>query len=242
MYSLGRITAWCAGLVLIVLPGMADPFPQCASGNLASILGTTCMVGHSLQFTFTDWANTVGVDVPPYYVSGVAPASDFRFTVLSNGFMVSGSPRTLTLESFGQQGQHAIIDWGVLEFSLYDPIGWVLGYSATSSSRSVTGSAFSGVGIGLDGYLDELMQRGGQFDESARTVGSQFFYESNGEATVYRLWADGPDDSAYWAGSTIFMYVTTPETPEPSAYLLFGTIVGLIYIARRKRRILKTSA
>jgi len=66
----------------LALPVMADGVP-CVSGNLASEIGVTCNIG-SLTFDFTSW-NTGFLS---------APAGDFTFTVLSNGFTISTASGT----------------------------------------------------------------------------------------------------------------------------------------------------
>lgn len=91
------------------LPAFADV--QCTSGNLASLIGTTCDIGQ-LRFTFTGWhavnevysnhysppgaqISSVPAENIVYYASGPS-ADNFTFTALSNGFTISGRSPLIT--------------------------------------------------------------------------------------------------------------------------------------------------
>src|SRR5579863_5421144 len=75
---------------LVGSPLRAD-IVACPSGNFSSVDYTTCDIGN-LQFTFTGLVSMTSPSGTPAWTD-----SDFTFTVLSNGFELSGPPaQTIT--------------------------------------------------------------------------------------------------------------------------------------------------
>ena len=118
------ITTNCIlGFAIAASPVSASPV-ACASGNLSTVDGTTCDIGN-LQFTYTGLSSFNGggtVGSTPW------TDSDFTFTVLSNGFQLSGPPpQTLTSVVGEDEGWE---DYANLTFNVTDLNGLITGWAS----------------------------------------------------------------------------------------------------------------
>jgi hypothetical protein len=108
---------------VLVGPASADIVP-CASGNLATIVDSTCNIGN-LQFTF----GYFGGQNPTGTAETWFP-SDFTFTALANGFELSGPPPQTVTGS----------DYTDLPFYVADLAGEITGTNVSGGNLSVSGT------------------------------------------------------------------------------------------------------
>jgi len=217
--------------MVFAVPAFADPL--CASGSLARIIGTTCDIG-SLQFTFNSWSS---FDQTNTGISAGPEASSFAFTPVTDGFMITGS-RVMVAPGSGEWEE----DIGRLGYSVVDLTGEITGEDLFANILGLNTAGPLGFEAGvrdtLTGacvYIDTGL--GITTCPLSTPVGG--LSSGAGDAIVYDLEGDNPSIFAYygnasWAGSTTFIYETTP-VPEPSSLLLLVTFCGLIYASRRKR-------
>jgi hypothetical protein len=114
---------------------VADIIP-CVSGNLSTVDNTTCDIS-SLQFTFTGLTSFDGGGS-----TGNTPwtDSDFIFTVLSNGFELSGPPPQKITSVAGSNDVWA--DYAYLNFQVTDLDGLITGLGVSGGTPSVSGPSF----------------------------------------------------------------------------------------------------
>jgi hypothetical protein len=219
-----------AAFLGLTFPAFADV--MCASGNLANLIGTTCDISPSLQFTFTRWDSendTFSLHSGYTYLATGPAASNFTFTALSDGFALSGSSPVVT----GPGGDSASEAYGVLWYNLFDPVGFITGENVTSTGLSATGSDRSIAEAMDNGALDQVYQIGGVAGTSILSAGYHDF-DQNGYAWAYLVQASSTADSASWNGTSTFTFTTTIPLPEPSSFLLFGAVVCLLCFARHR--------
>lgn len=236
MYLVSKKYAMIAVFLASALPAFAD-IPYCSSGNLASLIGVTCDISPSLQFTFDGWQSEVYTFSPQIgytYVAAGPAASSFTLTVLSNGFMLSGPGQTITGPGPGTDPERLYSSSeGILYYTLFDPLGFVTGESVTSAGLSATGSTFS-LAVAMDtGAIDEAAQIGGSMFTST-LAGGDYSWDLPGGAFAWIVQAEATDDTASWAGSSTFTFTNTTPLPEPTSFLLFGTIACLLPACSKK--------
>jgi hypothetical protein len=208
---------------------------MCSSGVLSGLIGTTCDIGN-IQFNFTNLGTT----------GNSYPASDFEFTVLSNGFSIGflsgdGGPQTLNGPPEPNQAQNNVIldyNWSIVG------TGWMTGAGVSGGTLSVSGSS----GLAIADYENELFNASNTLDAKiVKCESAGFSCNSNnqntflaggpfssgqGYAIVYALQASA--DTAKWAdnGPTNFTFAV----PESSALCLLGVALGCFGIARLRLR------
>ena len=221
----------------VALPAAADP--ACVSGSLASEIGVTCDIG-SLTFDFTSWGTG----------SLSAPASDFTFTVLSNGFTISTTSGTSRSDTdldldLGVGAE----DYGDLVYNVTDQNGNITGEAVTDNGLSASGSDYS-LAEAYDNttctspcsddayaFADVLQSQGvvSSYGPTSLLFGSPFS-SGSGDAYAFLLEADGPSDTATWDGSTTFTFSTETVVPEPRlAGVLSVMLLGLVAVRRKAR-------
>jgi hypothetical protein len=108
------------GFILLTSPAFASSV-DCVSGNLSTIDYTTCDIG-TLQFTFEGLGSAIWSD------------ADFMFTVLPNGFELSGPPaQTVTAPLTGGAYSEASLNYYVV-----DPAGTITGLELSGGNPSVS--------------------------------------------------------------------------------------------------------
>jgi hypothetical protein len=236
--------ACCAlALVLLSVPASASIVP-CVSGNLSAIDGTTCDIGN-LQFTFTGFVGTASG-------SGITPLtdSDFNFTVLTNGFELSGPPAQTIKAPSGIQEY----DSAVLNYNVTDLTGVITGVDVSGGNLSVSGPGDSGL-TDASNYI--FLCSNGGCNEAISELNEVYYvsgivysnlgdkYASGGpissgfgEAEPFVLDA-GPGDTASIDSTTTYFTFTsfTAPVPEPSLLTLVSIgVLGLISATRSKIR------
>jgi hypothetical protein len=243
-----------AAFLTLTPPAFADTL--CSSGTLDSVIGTTCDIG-SFQFTFTGWnaENLLAREAPytppfEYDYSPGPPASEFNFMPISNGFTISGSVQVVGPGN----SEYLLNETGTLSYTIADLAGVIVGENVTGTGFAATGTGASFAGDGgfsansggwnqVGGEYTEWQQGGVQWADSGQCVASTQmncvgpplilgdpFPSGSGTATAYDLEADSPTDSATWDGTATFTFTDEPtfaNAPEPSSFLLLGTLVGL---------------
>lgn len=213
-------------LSLLAGPAFADIIP-CASGNLSTIIGTTCDIG-PLQFTFTALNGQIGGGTV-----GFAPwsASSFTLTILSNGlstgFELSGPPPQ-TVASIADSVL-GFEDYAQLYFQVTDLDGLINGVAISGGHLSVTGPpAFAN-----DNVASNELQLGSYFvTDVTYGVGVAIpyyhvygppFSSGVGVAEPFLLYAEGGDTASIDDVATYFDFATEPlplpppnSIPEPS--------------------------
>lgn len=226
---------WAAALVVFaaVLAGPALADSACVSGNLSSVVNTSCDIGN-LQFTFTGLDNSTTLG-----------ASDFTFTVLSGGFALAGPPVSIT----AAPGQDSIAYFG-LEYNVTDLTDVIFGAGAEGGSFSTPGGVAANqnelcptsdctTNMGAENFYED-----GTFDglSTWNTVSGGSTSSGVGEALLFGLEAFGtdvPDTVSSSNSETSFTFTTGSPvaTPEPSSLLLFGVgLMGLGAVAFWRKR------
>jgi hypothetical protein len=242
MFS-GRAVSFFLFGILLVVPAFADI--PCASGNLSSLIGTTCDIG-SLQFDFTDGsgANFVYDAISNTTTYGIAAStSEFTFTALSNGFTLgfSGGPQSVTGPG-GDIDSYAVNEY-ILHYNVVDSAGNIVGENVTGGTLSATGSDLSyadGIGLTVNssssyvqGGNQAYQQSGLSTNQNVTSVSGSPFSSGFGQADPFILFARNAD-SASWDGTpTTFTF--TSDAPEPGFTPLLGLgILAAAWVAARR--------
>lgn len=240
-------------------PMGASPIP-CTSGNLSSVVGTTCNIG-ALTFTFTNFSGNQATltDTNTKTTTPGTPwsASDFQFNVLSDGFslgLATGGGTSITAPGGGNNFEAS--DFADLSYSVADSTGTINGEtvngggfsasgpsfgqaSAMGQTRSGTNNVFSSLlledAFGLTTGLEGPGGLCAGFDCSG--VSGSPFSTGIGDAYVFSLTALNANTTS-WDGTvpTSFTFSTGPlvATPEPSYSVLAGGLLLAVWIARRR--------
>jgi hypothetical protein len=237
MRSFGTFS-WRSAAVAITLPlaFLASPafadVGNCVSGNLAGIEGATCDIGY-LQFTFSAFsAENYSVDNSSQNTTYGTQwmASFFTFTVLSDGFELSGPPpQSVTAPSSG-----SATDFAFLNYSVTDLDGEITGVGVSGGTPSVSGTDFSNA----DNYLslsnsstvqeayNELTQMSGTiFNNLGYSASGGPISSGSGSAYPFSLSAYDGSSASISSTNTSFIFGTSvpqPSVPEPSGLILLG--------------------
>lgn len=244
---------------LLAAPAFAN-IVACASGNLSTIDYTTCDIGN-LQFTFTGFQSANYLYNPLIPGSGVSVPwtdSDFTFTVLSDGFELSGLPAQTVATVPGGQG----LDSASLGFTVVDLNGSITGLNVTGGNVSVSGPGTSGnsyadnsldiCGTGLC-YLQEFSAENVLYDFSGNIENGLGDYTSidgpmgigYGGAVPFDLFAANGYTASIDSTATDFTFTTgsappvppptISQVPEPRLLALLSiSILGLVCAIRLK--------
>ena len=236
-------------VLFLAIPAFAN-IVACASSNLSTIDGTTCDIGN-LQFTFTGLqsANTNGI---------VWTDSDFFFTALSNGFVLSGPPaQTLT-----NTGDSEAVNYAQLTYNVTDLSDAITGVGVFGGNPAVSGPDTSFPATSFAIYAD-LLSCGNSLEcptgspqvlyalnenyDDAGTIrtsqGSVNFYggsiiSGSGVAEVFALIAQPGDTAGIDSTTTAFTFTTGPYVPPPPipeprlVTLLCIGVLGLVCATR----------
>jgi hypothetical protein len=227
----------CSAMVVAVLASpLLGAVINCATGNLATVDNTTCDIGN-LQFTFD---GLVG------FKPGIIPwtDSDFTFTVLSNGFELSGPPAQ-TLSGSGSP----VNDYAELEFSVTDLTDTITGLDVSGGNLSASGP---------DSYAEYNLYVAGaavpdQFEQASSFFVSNFssgldshnasgpsIVSGSGYAEPFELVVIEGGTASIDSTATNFTFTTGPLTepvPEPRLSTLLGIgVLGLLAAAICKGR------
>jgi hypothetical protein len=236
--------AGTAGAALIFALLASPAFPNivdCVSGNLSTVDGTTCDIGN-LQFTFTGLMSGNSSGSP-------WTDSDFNFTVLSNGFELSGpGPQTITAPLNGQFEGNAY-DYGQLDYSVTDLTDAIIGLEISGGSLSASGNF--GVSTAensaeICGTINPCSQAYGAYNEVddfygpiysylGVTSGSGAIISATGDAVPFDLSATNGNSASINSTATSFTFITGPTPiPEPSLLTLLSIgLLGLGYATKR---------
>jgi hypothetical protein len=197
--------------VLLGSPAFADI--ACVGGNLSTIVGTTCDIG-ALRFNFIVLGSQ-------NYLTGTAPgnpweASDFTFTVLSNGFELSGPPaQTITTSSTGGLA----VDFAELGFDLTGLHVVITGLNVLGGNPSISGGAFAANILSLCSH-GTCMQA-----ENNSGSGPGLVFSGTGAATPFELISEDGGTASIDSTTTDFTFTTIPiitPVPEPRLLTMFG--------------------
>jgi hypothetical protein len=228
-------------------PSAVKADTQCAAGNLASLVGTTCDIG-SLQFSFTSFAGSnEAVNGSLTIYNDEWSASDFTLTPAGNGFTISlnSGPESITAYT-SVHGIPETVDAAVLSFDVTDLSGDLTGMEVDPGTLSATGSylaSASATGTVLcDGCSSSVSAQVDQdenmplLSEQDQLTGSPFA-SGSGSAEPFLLDAEN-GDSASWGGTSTFTFDTAAvASPEPSTLpMLALALVVLCGVAICRRR------
>lgn len=254
-----------AALIFALMASTASASPvACVSGNLSTIDYTTCDIGN-LQFTFEGLASDNSVNYAP---GSPWTNSDFTFTVLSNGFALSGPPaQTITAPAGGEAD-----DLAQLDFYVADLAGSIVGLTVSGGNLSSSGpgpistasnalSLISNTNSQVLFSYNEVYDEYGTvyYNELGYTSGSGPIYSGNGYATPFSLEAVDSNTAGISSTTTDFIFTTEagplnppapapppptiPQVPEPRLLgLLSIGVLGLAGVARYKLRKARTIA
>jgi hypothetical protein len=181
-----------------------------------------------LQFTFTglESANSFG---SPW------TDSDFTFTVLSNGFGLSGPPaQNITAPGV----DYAQLDYDVT--NLTGSIYYVTEFNGNAVGGSgLTSHAFSAIYLCSNGCLQELaaFTGGGYAGSIYADANGEPISSGYGAATPFDLDVIGCCTSFIGGTTTDFTFSTNEGTPEPRLVVLLSVgVLGLLCARRGKLR------
>jgi hypothetical protein len=211
----------------------------CASGNLSKIYGTTCDIGN-LQFSFLEFVGTPWTD------------GDFSFTVLSNGFELSGPPaQTVTAPANGSVTDGAELFYSFTDLTAGNAITAVQ-ISGGNPSASGSGSFSSALNSLVVGGNEDSLATSNEVDDKNGTIyyylGFNSFqgpvFSGGGVATPFYLSATDGDTASIDSTTTSFTFTTGPASlpppPVPEPRLLALLSIGVLVMAgtakRRMRR------
>jgi len=242
-----------AALSFHVCTAFADGI-ACVSGSLATIVDTTCNIG-TLQFTF---GPMYGSDNEP---GVVWPPSDFIFTVLANGFELSGLPAQSATSAVNG---NTVLDDAYLSFFVADLAGQITGASFSGGNlfTSGTGSfSYAQTSIYLSDFslvpfadvqsLDDsniLQDVNGTVTDYSTDYATGPLLFGLGDATLFDLLASDGNAAGISSTTTNFTFATVAgplnppapnpyATPEPGLLALLSVgVLGLGFWKRRARK------
>ena len=238
MRSFGTFS-WRSAAVAITLPlaFLASPafadVGNCVSGNLAGIEGATCDIGY-LQFTFSafsaaNYSYDSSSESTTYGTQWIA--SFFTFTVLSNGFELSGpAPQSVTAPSSG-----SATDFAFLNYSVTDLDGQITGVGVSGGTPSVSGTDYSYAQNYLslsnsstvqEAYNELTQMSGTIFNNLGYSASGGPISSGSGSAYPFSLSAYDGSSASISSTNTSFVFITTsvpqPSVPEPNGLILLG--------------------
>jgi hypothetical protein len=220
----------------------------CASGNLASVVGTTCNIG-ALQFTFTgvtSYEQTFDPYTETYTDMTPWAASDFTFTRVTNGFTLafSGGPQPQSVTA--PLGADSTVDeYFSLSYNVIDSSGYIVGVGVTGGSLIATGATewFSGQygyvetpGDESEAYgTNQVLQNRGVVVTSVVQNGlvGPPISSGSGEASPVHLFAHNGDGAAWDGTPTTFTYDTVPAPERGTSMLLCAGLFSIFFVRRR---------
>jgi hypothetical protein len=246
--------SFALGLALLASPAFGS-IVACASGNLSAVDGTTCDIGN-LQFTFTGLqsANTGGI---------AWTDSDFFFTALPNGFVLSGPPA----QALTNTGDGEMVDYAQLIYNVTDLTDAITGLGVFGGNPSVSGPDTSFPATSFASYavvlscanspecptgspqvleaLNQSYDAGGtisQLQESINFYGGSII-SGSGAAADFGLVVEPGDTASIDSTTTAFTFTTGPYVPPPPSIpeprlvtLLSVGVVGLVCATRGRLR------
>jgi hypothetical protein len=225
-------------LTILLSPASADIMP-CVSGSLSTIDGSTCDIGN-LQFTFTGFNREEPSDI-------LWTDSDFTFSVLSNGFELSGPPPQILTPTNSPEVDSAELLFNVTDLDLN---GFINGLGISGGELAAFGGS-SGNGSLADNFLtlcsgssclsasNTIVNFGGGniVDELGVISGSALLKSGAGGAEPFFVAADSGATASIDDTATDFTFTTTTFVPEPRLTMLLSVgLLGLAATARRKLR------
>jgi hypothetical protein len=224
------VTSYCAIVVALASPAFGNAV-DCVSGNLSTVDHTTCDIGN-LQFTFEDLVgyNSLQNNNGNYVYYNPWNASDFTFTVLSNGFELSGPPaQSIT----APPGTYQEDDYVYLYFAVTDLNGGIYGVNIAGGNLSASGpGAYAENVVGAGGYeiLNEINNTPGPTNTNGAVVQyvdtSTPFVSGSGAASPFVLGATPGSTASIDNTTTDFTFVTGP-TPTPVPEPIFSILLAI---------------
>lgn len=243
----------------------ADSTSVCTAGNLSTLVGATCDIG-TLQFSFTGFTSITESCQPLSTLNctdlAAPPVTDFDFTPVANGFMITFTGGPL---SFSSSADSSMLESARLLFSidiLNQPTNKRLHTILTSMTFSGGKFSVSGTsGLSFANYLGSVagpnagvsggqsltdflgvvtsvtQQQGLQLNPNVPCADQVCITSGMGLDQIFAVVAD-KGNSASWDGAptTVVFGTTTFEdpAPEPNTLLLISTgLLGLGVAARR---------
>jgi hypothetical protein len=246
-----RKALFAAGLVAVLsfLASPASADTLCVSGNFSALIGTTCSIGN-LTFTFTqdygaNWSYTTDPVSGAVTTTNYAPptANDFTFTVLSDGFELTGpsTPISITAPLTGA----AAIAYGVF-YTVTDVGGEITGIHVSNENFSATGSNFSDGENNLDlgdlGPNRVTMQAFNILNDVYGTPSPLSQESANGtitsgygDAYPFQLYAQYGNSASISGVDALFTFSTTnPAAPVPETGALTPLVLMALAVALRR--------
>lgn len=245
--SLLKAVSFAVICAVSAIPAFADIIP-CASGNLSTVDFTTCTIGN-LQFDF--------VGLVSENTSGPAWAdSDFNFTVLSNGFELSGPPA----QTVNSTPENSNLDFVQLRFYVTDLDGVItnLGVSELSTTSiepsfedyALNDLSLFGPGLvdpGIDGQV--VLNSGNTAysgsDQRSYDMVTGPAFSGYGTAEPFEVSASNGASSSLDSTATYFIFTTGPTPPPPPSTIpeprlllpLSIGFLGVVWLARARAHI-----
>ena len=214
---------------------------SCVSGNLSTLIGTTCDIG-SLEFNFQSWSsyNFTAYGDGSYSFNVTPQPSDFAFTANGSGFTLSGSAVSITAPLSGTVTGYQQV-YARLDYTVTDLGGNITGETEADNGLFANGSTYSDAqaeGVTYDSGSDEVYGsdeiHNGSPSGGPNVIGNPF---SSGTGFVYlfSLYSWNGDSSG-WNGETSISYTTAntiTNTPEPSSMLALAMLVLVLLAGKR---------
>lgn len=251
----GKFIKWGVALAacaaVFAVPAHADP-ASCSSGNLASLIGTTCDIGN-LQFTFVSLTGDTST-------GGSWSASDFNFTAVPDGFALSGvGGSALAPQSISSVAGGTADDEAYLQYNVTDTTGVITGVGVLGGLPTAAGStAIADVSNYLynEAGTEAIYQDYGQESFSGQVSnyndsgnGSAIpgggLASGSGYAMPFYLYTQDASSASVFPADALFTFDTSGgvATPEPSTLFLFGVgLMGLGVVAFWRRRSVRPRA